>query len=101
MIKIQFEKLIKRIRSDLGGDYIPENLESFLRARGIVHQFSKSQTPEHNAVAERFNKTLVVMSRFMLNHSSLPINFWEESIWTSSYIRNMCSTKLSIMKLHF
>ncbi len=61
----------RRLRSDQGGEYTGERVQELLRSAGIVHEATSSHTPEHNGVAERFNRTIVEMVRCMLHNSSL------------------------------
>ena len=50
-------------------------------------------TPQHNGVAERRNRTLLDMVRCMLSNSSLPEFLWGEALRTATYILNQVPTK--------
>lgn len=58
-----------------------------------MHQLTTEYTPEQNGVAERFNRTLVEMARYMLIQAGLPPKFWAEAVMTSTYIRNRCPSR--------
>ncbi|GJQ97904.1 retrovirus-related pol polyprotein from transposon TNT 1-94 [Tanacetum coccineum] len=60
----------------------------FYNANGITHNLSALHTPQSNGVVERKNRTLLEMSRMMLNEQSLPQTFWCNIVDTSSYILN-------------
>ena len=53
--------------------------KTFCNENGISHNFSSPRTPKKNGAVERKNRTLVEMSRTMLNEYSLPLYFWPES----------------------
>lgn len=50
---------IKKIRSDQGGEFSGNNIESFLEQHGIIHQKTNAYTPEQNGMSERMNRTIV------------------------------------------
>ena len=79
---------VKAMRSDNGGEYIDESLETWLREHGISHQTIPARSPQSNGVAERMNRTLQDRARSMLVGAGLGGGFWVEAIATASYIRN-------------
>ena len=83
---------IRRLRTDNGGEYVSKEFESYLKSRGIFHEFTVPHSPEQNGVAERMNRTLVESARSMLSHAGLPKSFWAEAIATAAYIRNRMPT---------
>lgn len=90
----QTGRKLKCLRSDNGREYINAKFESFFKQHGIRHQTTVSYTPQQNGVAERANRTLVEMSRCMLEASKLPQSLWSEALNTATYIRNRSPTKL-------
>ena len=58
---------IKVFRSDNGGEYRNTAMDSFCKAKHIKKVFTVSFNPEQNGMAERMNRSLVEMTRFMLN----------------------------------
>lgn len=38
-----------------------------------------------NGIAERINKTLIEIVRFRMTYADLPLSFWEEVVYTTSY----------------
>ena len=69
------QQQIQILRSDNGGEYCSAEFESYLKCKGIVHQFTVPHTPEQNGVAERTNRTLMESARTMLSHANLPKRF--------------------------
>lgn len=85
---------IKCIRSDNGLEYVNGDFSRFLVENGISHQTTCPYSPQQNGVAERANRTLVEMSRCLLENSKLPQYLWAEAVNTASYIRNRSPTKM-------
>lgn len=89
----QFQKTIKTLRSDRGGEYLSTELKVFLEANGIRHQLSATQCPQQNGVAERKNRYVVEMCRCLLFQSGLEKKYWAEAINTAVYIENRLGVK--------
>ena len=53
----QFDRNVKIIRSDNGGEYISNIFENYLKTEGIKHERTIRKTPEQNGVAECMNRT--------------------------------------------
>jgi hypothetical protein len=64
-----------------------------LQENGIVAQYSMSDDPRQNGVAERCNRTLMNMVRSMLSYSTLPISLWMEALKTTVHILNRVPSK--------
>ncbi|XP_062703749.1 uncharacterized protein LOC134286188 [Aedes albopictus] len=69
LVKTQFGRPPKIIRSDQGGEYRSAELVKFLKQEGIQQQFTTAYTPQQNGVAERKNRSLVEMARYMIIES--------------------------------
>nr|GEV33295.1 Gag-Pol polyprotein [Tanacetum cinerariifolium] len=76
------------VRTDRGTEFLNNTLNGFFKEEGIKHQTSNAQTPEHNGVVERQNRTLVEAARTMLSALQLPLFFWAEAIATACYTQN-------------
>lgn len=90
MIKNQFGRFPKCIRSDGGGEFSGSALRKFFVDNGIVQQMSAPYSPQQNGVAERKNRYLKEMMRCMLVESGLEKKFWGEAINTANYLQNRC-----------
>ena len=49
----QTGKVLKRLRSDRGGEYTGTSFNEFCKSNGIIHEVTPLYTPESNGVAER------------------------------------------------
>ncbi|GJR13190.1 putative ribonuclease H-like domain-containing protein [Tanacetum coccineum] len=63
-------------------------MNQFCGIKRIKREFSNARTPQQNGLAERKNKTLIVVARTMLADSLLPIPFWAEAVNTACYVYN-------------
>jgi len=81
-VEKQKENKIKIVRSDRGGEYYGRYTE------GIVAQYTISDTPQLNSVAERRNCTLMDIVRSILNNSELPLFLLSEVLKTAVYVLN-------------
>lgn len=63
---------IKRIRTDNAKEYVSGEFKNYLEAERIKRELSVEYTPQQNGVAERANRMLVEMARYMLIQSKLP-----------------------------
>jgi hypothetical protein len=79
---------IKKIRSDNGTEFKNSQIEGFLEEEVIKHEFSSPYTPQQNGVVERKNRTLLDMTRTMLDEYKIPDRFWAEAINTACYSIN-------------
>jgi transposase InsO family protein len=76
----EFELKVKKIRSDNGSEFLEEE--------GIKHEFSAPYTPQQNGVVERKNRTLIDMTRTMLEEFKTPERFWSEAVNTVFHVIN-------------
>lgn len=78
----QTDKKIKRIWSDNGKEFINREFKTFLQENGIIHEETAPYTPQENGIAERNNRTIIQMTRCMLNDAKLPLRFWAEAAYS-------------------
>jgi hypothetical protein len=84
----KFEVKIKKIRSDNGKEFDNTNIETYCDEVGIKHEVSATYTPQQNSVVERKNRTLITLTRTMLNEYNTPQELWVEAINTACYASN-------------
>jgi transposase InsO family protein len=84
----EFRLRIKKIRSDNGTEFKKSQIEGFLEEEGIEHEFSSPYTHQQNGVMERKNRTLLNMTRTMLDEYKTSNQFWAEEINTVCYSIN-------------
>lgn len=65
----------KALREDYGGN-------------AIETSFLPPYTPEHNAIAERINRSMVEAARALLIQANLPNRLWTFAIKHVMYVRN-------------
>jgi transposase InsO family protein len=94
MIKNQFGKAIKAVRTDNGGEYTSDHMTEFLKQNGIIHERTVPYSPQMNGIAERFNRTLLDAVRSMLEESKLPKDYWGEAASTAVYVLNRSLTSV-------
>jgi transposase InsO family protein len=79
---------IVKIRSDNGTEFKNSQIEGFLEEEGIKNEFSSPYTPQQNGVVERKNRTLLDMTRTMLDEYKTLDRFWAEAINSACYSIN-------------
>jgi transposase InsO family protein len=84
----EFGLRIKKIRSDNGTEFKNSQIEGFLEEESIMHEFSSPYTPQQNSVVERKNRTLMDMTRTMLEKYKTSDQIWVEAINTACYSIN-------------
>jgi transposase InsO family protein len=77
-VELEYEKKIKCLRTDNGGEYTSDEFDNFCQYEGIERQFTTAYTPQQNGVAERMNITLLERTRAMLKAAGLGKSFWAE-----------------------
>ncbi|RZB91539.1 Retrovirus-related Pol polyprotein from transposon TNT 1-94 [Glycine soja] len=93
-IENQFNKKIKKLRSDIGTEYDSSLLNEFYNLHGIIHETTAPYSPEMNGKAERKNITfteLVVATML----SSSATSFWDSGGTSSSYLPAISSENLA------
>jgi len=79
------------LRSDGGGEYTAHSVQEYLREKGIKHEMTTPNTPQHNGVAERMNRTLLDKVRTMLIDADLPEVYWFDALRYATYIHNVAT----------
>ncbi|KAL0462955.1 UNVERIFIED_CONTAM: Retrovirus-related Pol polyprotein from transposon TNT 1-94 [Sesamum latifolium] len=75
-VENQTGRKIKALRSDRGGEYLSGEFIDHLKENEILSQWTPPGTPQLNGVAERRNRTLLDMVRYMMSFTELPPSFW-------------------------
>ena len=57
-VENQLSKKIMRLRSNRGGEYESNPINTFCEEHGIIHETTPPYSPEYNRVVERKNRTL-------------------------------------------
>jgi transposase InsO family protein len=91
--EVETNHRVVSLRSDGGGEYIAGALQQYLRDKGIKHEMTTPDTPQHNGVAERMNRTLLDKVRAMLTDATLPETYWYDAIRYAAHIHNVTPTQ--------
>ncbi|KAI3507425.1 hypothetical protein L1887_22411 [Cichorium endivia] len=94
MVKTQFSKQIKRVRSDNGGEFTSNRMKEFYAREGILLETTCPHTPQQNGVVERKHRHLLETARALMFHANIPKRFWGECIETATYIINRLPSKV-------
>jgi gag-polypeptide of LTR copia-type/Integrase core domain/GAG-pre-integrase domain len=82
------EAKVLHVRSDRGGEYIKQELRTWLEERGIIWEVSPPDSPELNGNAERLNRTIIEKALAMMAEADAPKQLWAEAVSTANYLRN-------------
>jgi transposase InsO family protein len=83
-----FDAKVKKIRSDKDTEFKNTQIEDYLDEEGIKHEFLAPYTSQQNGVVKRKNKTLIGMSRTMLDEYKTSDWFWAEAVNTVCHATN-------------
>jgi hypothetical protein len=92
-VELQTGERVKLLRTDGGGEYTGNKVKQFLQDRGIGHEITTPDTPQHNGVAERMNRTLLNKVQALLTDAGLPESYWYDALSYAAYIHNISPTR--------
>lgn len=81
-------KRVKFLRCDNGKEYLNTKIYEFAREKGIVINCCPAYVHELNGTAERFNRTIMNISRCLLTEANLHKKYWPEIICAATYLKN-------------
>src|SRR5579859_3593957 len=84
-------KLIKRLRTDGGGEY-EKWMGIHLKGSGIIHETTAPYSPDQNGVAERANRTIMERVKAIIAEAQLDKRLWMELTETVVYLKNHSPT---------
>lgn len=87
------KKKLKTFLSDNGTEFLTNELEDFLKKKGITCLKTAPYCPQQNGKIERRNRTLVECARTLLNDAKLPIKYWPVAIEAANYLVNLWPDK--------
>ena len=80
---------VKRLHSDNGTEIKNDTVKLFLDSQGTIHTTCTAYTPQHNAIIERKNRTVIEMVRAMLHHADAEPRLYGEATVAAVHILNM------------
>ncbi|XP_019231186.1 PREDICTED: uncharacterized protein LOC109212029 [Nicotiana attenuata] len=88
LVKTQFDKIIRVIRTDNGTEFINSVCSEMFKKLGIIHQTSCAYTPQQNGVAERKHRHILEITRAIRFQAKIPIRFWGHCVNAAVYLIN-------------
>ena len=70
------------------GESKSEAIDNLMRSYNILQRYTTYNTPEYNAIIERFWRTLNEMATALLLSSGLPDTFWEDAMVWALFVYN-------------
>ena len=64
------------MRTDNGGEYVGKEFKKICNDLGIIHETTSPHTPEHNGIAERYNRTLQEGALTLQHDADFSNKFW-------------------------
>ena len=89
----QLKVKIKILHCDRGGEYLSDEFSKYLKKCGTTAKLTVHDTPAHNGVAERRNRTIAERMCTLLHASGLPEMLWAEAARHVVWLMNRSSTK--------
>jgi len=86
MFERQSGKKLKRMRSDLGTEFMKELIDNFCKKNSVIHKTTVPYMPEQNAIVERAIAVAFEMVRCMLHSAGMDLRYWGEAFLYAVYI---------------
>jgi len=91
--EVETGEQVNFLRTDGGGEYMGNDFQRWLKARGIHHEVTNANTPQENGVAEQLNRTVLEMVWTMIFDSKLPKAYWTFAVKYVQKILNRLPTR--------
>ncbi|CAL1356412.1 unnamed protein product [Linum trigynum] len=88
MVQTQFNKPVKILRSDPGGEFSSNPLLALYRSLSTLCQKSCPGVSQQNGLVERKNRHVLDLTRALLIESQVPSRFWPEAVATAVRLIN-------------
>lgn len=92
-IKTQFFAIVQKIRKDNAQELYNGPIQVVYQSKGILHQNSCTDTPQHNGVVEQKYKHLMETTRAFYIQSKVHVLYWGECVKNVVYLINRMSSK--------
>ncbi|CAI7741233.1 unnamed protein product [Closterium sp. NIES-54] len=93
-VEKQAECVVKRIRTDQGGEFLGAEMTAGLKKQGIQRELTTAYYPQSNSVAERANRTILETARALLIESGVGNSMWPHAVRHATVARNRVLTKV-------
>jgi hypothetical protein len=88
----QSGKKLKRLRTDVGNEWLNKTVGDFCRRNGILHETTVPYTPKQNGVVERAIATYFKIVRCMLHSAKMDLRYWGEALLYTIHVCNLSPT---------
>lgn len=88
MIKNQFQKCVKLLRSYNSDEFLSSDCQKILNDFGIIHQRICLYSPQQNGMIERRHRSILQIVRSLIFQANLSTKFWGEAILHATYLLN-------------
>src|SRR6266540_6098574 len=92
-IETQFQRRIKTLNVDRGGEYLSDEFIAHCKAKGTTYKLSVHDTHQEAGVSEHRNCTIAEHIRALLHASGLPKYLWGEAARHVVWLLNRTTTK--------
>ncbi|CAI7919257.1 unnamed protein product [Closterium sp. NIES-54] len=79
-VEKQAECVVKRIRTDRGGEFLGAETTAWLKKQGIQRELTTAYSPQSNGVAKRANRTILETARALLIESGVGNSMWPHAV---------------------
>ncbi|CAI7913760.1 unnamed protein product, partial [Closterium sp. NIES-54] len=93
-VEKQAECVVKRIKTDRGGEFLGAETTAWLKKQGIQRELTTAYSPQSNGVAERANRTILETARALLIESGVGNSMWPHAVRHATVARNRVLTKV-------
>jgi hypothetical protein len=84
---------VRFLRCDNAPEFVAGEFSQICENESITYDTVNPYHPEHNSVAERFNRKLAEKVRCLLFDSGLPNNLWDLAVAAATYLLNRSTNK--------
>ena len=94
MVRNQFGKCVKLVKSDNGGEFTLGPMQQFYFEHNILRESHCVDTPQQNGRVERKHQHILNVARAFRFQVNLPNQFWGECALTTAHLINWTPSKL-------
>ena len=91
MVEKLFEKRIKILIYENGGEFTSSEFNEYCKEAGIKRELTIPYNPQQNGVVERKNRYIMEVVKAMIHYQDLSMCLWVESTRTTLYVHNRIS----------
>ncbi|CAI7835162.1 unnamed protein product [Closterium sp. NIES-53] len=93
-VEKQAECVVKRIRTDRGGEFLGAEMTAWLKKQSIQRDLTTACTPQSNGVSERANRIILETARTLHIESGVGNSMWPHAVRHATVARNRMLTNV-------